>query len=146
MSLPDSPEARAIADLIRAEDEAWSRGDAAGFSCRVLPDCVFTNIFGQVFVGHDAFEAQHAFIFSTIYRGSRVDQTISHLRFIRPDVGIADTEAVLSGVAHLPPGMHSPDGALRTKLLQVFVLERGEWWITAFHNVDVKAPPGPPAD
>jgi hypothetical protein len=30
-----------------------------------------------------------------------------------------------------------PDGTLRTKLLLVLIKERGDWWITAFHNVPV---------
>jgi uncharacterized protein (TIGR02246 family) len=144
MSLPDTPDANSIADLIRAEDDAWAAGDAAAFSRRVLPDCVFTNIFGQVFAGHDAFEAQHARIFETIYRSTCLHQAITHLRFVRPDLAIADTEATVSGLAHLPPGLHSPDGALHTRLLQVFVKEQGDWWITAYHNVDLKPPPGPP--
>jgi uncharacterized protein (TIGR02246 family) len=144
MSLPDTPDAKAIADVIRSQDDAWGRGDAVAFSSRVLGDCVFTNIFGQVFAGHDPFEAQHGSIFSTIYRGTRLNQTIAHLRFVRLDVAIADTEATVSGASHLPPGLHSPDGALHTRLLQVFTKERGEWWIAAYHNVDIKPVPGPP--
>jgi len=144
MPITDPSDVKAIEDLIASEDAAWGRGDAAAFSKAVLADCVFTNIFGQVFVGHDAFETQHAHIFATIYRGTRLRQTVTHLRFLRPDVAVADTQAAVSGLAHLPPGMTSPDGALHTRLLQVFIKDRGAWGIASFHNVDVKPPPGPP--
>ncbi|MEI9888030.1 MAG: SgcJ/EcaC family oxidoreductase [Rhizomicrobium sp.] len=145
MSTPTETSDRAAVEaLIRAEDDAWGRGDAAAFSKAVQADAVFTNIFGQVFVGHDAFEAQHAVIFATIYKGTTLRQTIGHLRFLRPDVAAVDTEVVVSGLARLPPGVHSPDGALHTRLMQVLVKEQGAWWIAAYHNVDLKPPPGPP--
>ncbi|MEJ1970811.1 MAG: SgcJ/EcaC family oxidoreductase [Rhizomicrobium sp.] len=139
--MSDPSDANAIEALIRSEDEAWARGDAVAFSARVLPDCVFTNIFGSVFVGHDGFEAQHARIFATIYKDTILHQDIAHLRFLRPDVAVVDTAAAVSGAKRLPPGVQSADGALHTRLLQVLVKEQGEWWIAAYHNVDVKAPP-----
>ena len=136
-----SSDVQAIEARIASADEAWTRGDAAAFSRWVQPDCVFTNIFGMVFVGHDAFEAQHGRIFATIYKDTRLRQSIEHLRFLRPDVAVVDTGAVVSGLKGLAPGLHSADGALHTKLIQVFVKEQGEWWVAAFHNVDVKPPP-----
>ncbi len=144
MPSTDTSDAKAIEALIASEDAAWGQGDAVAFSKAVLGDCVFTNIFGQVFVGREAFEAQHARIFSTIYRGTRLHQTVAHLRFLRPDVAAVDTQAAVSGLARLPPGMQSPDGALHTRLLQVFTRDRGAWGIAAYHNVDLKPPPAPP--
>jgi hypothetical protein len=47
----------------------------------------------------------------------------------------------MRGFKALPPGVHAPaDGALRTRLLQVMRKERGDWWIAAYHNIDVKGP------
>jgi uncharacterized protein (TIGR02246 family) len=138
-------DARAIEERIASEDDAWTRGDAVAFSKWVLPDCVFTNIRGAVFVGHDDFETQHDRIFATIYRGTRLRQTIDHLRFIRSDVAVVDTAAAVTGLASLSPGAQSPDRAIHSKLVQVFVKERGEWWVASYHNVEVKGPPPPPA-
>ena len=42
----DGTKAAAIEAPIAAEDDAWDRGDAAAYSERVLPDCVFTNMTG----------------------------------------------------------------------------------------------------
>jgi uncharacterized protein (TIGR02246 family) len=134
----------AIAELIAAEDAAWTNGDAVAYSRAVATDCVFTNIFGAVFVGHPGFEEQHARIFSTVFRGTRLRQTIDHMRFVRPDVAIVNTSAELTGVQAFPPGVQAHNGLLLSKLLQVFVKENGAWEIASYHNVDVKAPPPMP--
>lgn len=43
------------------------------------------------------------------------------------------------GVWKHPPGVAiQSDGVLRPRLQQVFVKYEGEWWIEAYHNVDVK--------
>lgn len=127
-----------IEAVIAAQVDAWNRGDAAGFSAAVSADCVFTNIFGQVFVGPEAFEAQHARIFATIYKGSRVTMKIAHLRFLRPDVAAVDLEAELvrapGAQGDLPP-------VVRTRLLQVLAMDGGAWKVSSFHNVPVSDPP-----
>jgi uncharacterized protein (TIGR02246 family) len=130
-----------IPTVIEEQDAAWSAGDAAKFSARVLPDAVFTNIFGQQFVGREAFEKQHAFIFGSIYAGSRLKQTIAHLRFLTDEIALVDTYAEVSGARVLPPGYNSPDGVLRTRLLQVMVRQAAGWQITSFHNVVFNPPP-----
>ena len=67
---------------------------------------------------------------------------IATLRFIRPDVAIADIDAEVRGFTALPSGLTAmPDGAVQTKLLMVLVNERGDWWISAYHNVAVAPPP-----
>lgn len=130
-----------IARLIEEQDAAWRAGDAAAFSRRVGEDAVFTNIFGQQFVGRQAFEAQHAAIFASIYAGSTLSQTIAHLRFVGDGVALVDTDATVKEGKSLPPWLAQDDGVLRTRLLQVLVKADGEWRITAFHNVAVSGPP-----
>jgi len=89
-----------IEGLIERENRAWNDGDAVAYSEAVEPDCVFTNVFGQVFVGQDAFERQHARLFAKVYKGSRLGQTIRHLRLVRPGVALVDTSSMPS----LPAG------------------------------------------
>lgn len=133
-----APEDRSdIEALIVQEDAAWDAGDAAAFSARTTPDVVFTNIIGMFSVGRAPFEAQHAKIFSTIYKGSRLKQTLIHLAFVRPDVAIVDTVTELTGFSHLPPGAEATNGVLKTRLEQVMVRQDGQWWVAAFHNVTV---------
>ena len=129
-----------LGPVLAEQDAAWAAGDAPRFSERVLPDAVFTNIFGQQFTGRDAFEGQHAFIFSSIYAGSRLTQTIAHARRLADTVAAVDTDCEVHGAKVLPAWYASEDGVLRTKLLQIFVLRPEGWRIAAFHNVVVNPP------
>jgi uncharacterized protein (TIGR02246 family) len=126
-----------IAALISAEDDAWNRGDAQGFSDKVLPDVVFTNVIGMFSVGKAPFLAQHERIFATIYKGSLIHQTIEQITMLTPDIAIVDTLASVTGATHAPPGVELIDGAIRTRLEQVLVHRANGWWIASFHNVAV---------
>jgi len=122
--------------------DAWNRGDARAFSARFAADGSFTNVLGIVAYGREIFELRHAEIFRTIYQGSVLQQSIGRLYFIRPDVAVVDVDAAVSGYLRLPPGVQAAnDGALRAKLQLVVTREDSEWWIAAFHNVDVKPLP-----
>lgn len=127
----------AITALVAAADAAWNAQDASAFSAHVLADVAFTNVVGMFSVGKAPFEAQHARIFSTFYRGSTLRQSIVRLAFVRPDVAILDTVTEVSGFAGLPPGAEAVDGVLRTRLEQVVVRDDGQWWIASFHNVPI---------
>ena len=138
-----------IGSLIAAEDDAWNRGDAAGFAGRILPDVVFTNVVGMFSVGKPPFVAQHERIFSTIYKGSTSHQSLQHITLLKPDIAIVDTLAILTGFQHTPPGIGTIDGAIHARLEQVLVRLEDGWWVASFHNVAVNpaalqgAPPPP---
>ena len=129
-----------IQAAIDEEDAAWAAGDARQYAARVEPDIVFTNIRGQQFAGRDGFETQHAHVFATIYAGSRLKQTIAHLRFLREDIALVDTDCELSGAKTLPPGYNAADGILRARLLQVMVRKAEGWRIASYHNVVFNPP------
>ena len=135
-------DSRAIEALVAELTDAWNRGDARAFSARFAADGSFTNVLGIVAYGREIFELRHAEIFRTIYPGSVLQQSIGRLYFIRPDVAVVDVDAAVSGYLRLPPGVQAAnDGALRAKLQLVVTREGSEWWIAAFHNVDVKPLP-----
>ena len=135
-------DSRAIEALVAELTDAWNRGDARAFSARFAADGSFTNVLGIVAYGREIFELRHAEIFRTIYPGSVLQQSIGRLYFIRPDVAVVDVDAAVSGYLRLPPGVQAAnDGALRAKLQLVVTREDSEWWIAAFHNVDVKPLP-----
>lgn len=126
-----------IAEIISAQDAAWCAGDAAAFGASAMPDVVFTNVVGMFSIGIEAFNAQHAHIFATIYKGSRLSQQIVHVTIAADDVAIVDTLTSVTGFSHLPPGAEAIDGALRTRLEQVLVRRDGAWRVQTFHNVPV---------
>jgi uncharacterized protein (TIGR02246 family) len=138
----ESSAIQAVADGL---DSAWNRGDAEAFASRFAPDGSFTNVLGMVHNGREAFRARHDAIFKTIFKGSTSKLVITTLRFVRPDVAIADLDAEIRGFGTLPPGMRADaDGAGRSKLLMVFVKDGGTWWISAYHNVGITPLPVKP--
>jgi uncharacterized protein (TIGR02246 family) len=104
----------------------------------VAEDVSFTNIFGTVRFGQAEFKQRHVEIDQSIFKGTSVKTSIVKLRFVRPDVAIVDISGEMSGFAKVPPGLPvGTDGTLRFKLLEVLVKEKGQWWITEYHNVAV---------
>ena len=133
-----------IRAIVQSESDAWNRGDAEAFGAHYAADGSFTNVIGQQLYGRPAFVAQHARIFSTIYKGSHNTLLIGKITFLRPDVAVVDIDGALIGANQLPPGLKAAeDGALHVKLQEVMTKEKGSWWIAAFHNVAVY--PLPPA-
>jgi uncharacterized protein (TIGR02246 family) len=131
-----------IERLIASLEDAWARGDADAFATRFVEDGTFTNVLGMFFRGRDAFRERHDIVFKTVFKASKLALRIAALRFIRPDVAIADTDAELRDVTSPPSGLTAmPDGTVMTKLLMVLVKEHGDWWISAYHNVAVAPQP-----
>jgi uncharacterized protein (TIGR02246 family) len=133
--------------LVQSEVDAWNRGDAEAFGAHYAEDGSFTNVIGQQLYGRKAFVAQHAMIFSTIYKGSHSTLVVSKIKFLRPDVAVVDIDGTVTGATRLPPGLKAgEDGALHVKLQEVMTKEKGSWWIASFHNVAVYPLPadGPP--
>lgn len=134
-----TPDENAIRKIVEDEVVAWNRGDAVAYSRQFAADGTFTNIRGQFFVGHEAFLKQHDFIFQGIFRNTTLQQDGVSLKFITSDVAIVEVVTSVAGVAQTPPGTTADSkGRLRTRLLQVVAKRGAEWWIVAYHNVDVK--------
>ena len=128
-----------IRGMVAAQATAWNAGDCKGYARRFAPEGAFTNIFGMVMYGAAAFEARHCDILSTFYKGSRKVHTIHRVRFVTPNVAIVDIDNEIHGVKSAPAGLKVPAGGiLRTQLMEVFVRREGQWWIEAYHNMDLK--------
>jgi uncharacterized protein (TIGR02246 family) len=128
-----------IRAIVAEQAAAWSAGDGARFSRHVSSDVSFTNLFGMVMYGGDAFTRRQIEILSTFFKGTTKRHTIRRIRFVTPDVAIVDIDNEVHGVKAVPPGISvPPDGVLRSQLMQVFVHRGGTWLVEAFHNVDVK--------
>ena len=130
----------AIQGIVHEQVSAWNSGDATAYSRHFAPGGSFTNIFGMVFDGHEAFQARHAETFATFFKGSSRVENIRQIRFVTPDVAIIDIDAEVSHFGDMPPGIAiSSDRVLRTRLQQVFVKRAGQWWSESYHNVAIEA-------
>ena len=133
------PDEMAVRKILHEQVTAWNKGDAEAYSQHFAADGTFTNIVGMFFTGHDAFRERHDQIFKGVFRGTTKQEDIVSIRFLRPDVAVVETLQTVSGVQKLFPGTSADaKGRLRTRLLQVFVKDNGEWKIAVYHNVDVK--------
>ena len=135
---------KTIRDMLNEEVRTWNAGDAVGYSRHFADDCTFTNIRGMFFTGQKEFEQRHAAIFHGVFRGTALKQEVVSIKFVRPEVAIVETLTTVSNFpGPVPAGVHADDnGAIHTRLLQVFVKSGDDWKIATYHNVDLKnAPP-----
>jgi uncharacterized protein (TIGR02246 family) len=140
-SLPiqDGAAETSIRAIVAEQASAWNEGDGKRYSSHVAQDVSFTNLFGMVMYGRDAFERRHSEILATFYKGTTKSHVIRRVRFVTQDVAIVDIDNEVRGVTSLPAGIAVPnDGTVKTQLMQILVRRDGHWWVEAYHNVDVK--------
>lgn len=140
-STTTSPDESRIRQILIEEESAWNRGNAKDYAAHFEENGGFTNVAGTVIFGRQGFEARHGQLFATAFKDTHISFTVRNIRFVRPDVAIVDVDTAMTGYKALPPGVRAaPDGTVQTRLQQVMVKERGDWWIASYHNVDVKTP------
>lgn len=133
----------AIRGIIADQVEAWNAGDGTRYARHLAPEASFTNLFGMVMYGAPAFAKRHNEILSTFYKGTSKKHVVRRIRFLTDDVAVVDIDNEVHGVKAMPPGIVvPPDGVVKTQLMEVFVRRDGQWWVEAYHNVDVKPGPG----
>jgi uncharacterized protein (TIGR02246 family) len=129
----------ALRKLVAEQTEAWNRSDARAWSKDFTQDAAFINIVGSVFTGREEIEKRHAFIFNTLFKGSRTEVTVTRLAFIDKAVAVVDMEHVVTGFAGLPPGIQATEpGVLKTRMRYVMKKTGKKWEIVAAQNTDVK--------
>lgn len=135
----DAAAEAAIRAIVAEQVVAWNAGDGAGYARHLAPDASFTNLFGMVMYGAPAFVNRHNTILATFYKGTTKKHVVGRIRFVTPDVAIVDIDNEVHGVKAMPAGIVvPPNGVVKTQLMEVFVRRGGQWWIEAYHNVDLK--------
>jgi uncharacterized protein (TIGR02246 family) len=135
----------AIADIVARAEAAWNKGDAAAFCAAMADDVDFINVLGEHHQGRDTVARGHQFIFSTIYKDSRVRYTVDRIRYVRPDVALAFIHAKL--ISRLPPNAIASaarqsridDEMHESQARPTMILAKsdGHWRIVAFHNTSI---------
>ena len=141
----DDPDS-AIRAILSDQETAWGCGDAADFSKHMAGDVLATNLQGQDMSGLDAFNRNHAFIFESFFKGSRMQQAVSAMRYLSPTTVLVETIVHISDMTDPPPALSlDATGRLETRLLQVLNKSGDRWVVVAFHNtmVNHRAPPIP---
>jgi uncharacterized protein (TIGR02246 family) len=141
----DEPtERRAILELGHALQDAWNRGDAAGYASLFSDDADYVAWNGSHGRGRQAIEDAHQWLFDGRLAGSRMvliddgaeSTQPESLRFVRPDVAIMVTSGAVTSAGQnaTGPGHQS---------VQTFVLVKNgrRWQVAAFHNTRQQAQP-----
>lgn len=123
-----------LADL----DPAWHSADADWWVAHYAPDAQFINIAGTLMPTTEALRARLHDIFRGVFRGTQHVGTLRHLRFIGPDVAVADEDIKITRFSALPSGIRATEpGVLRTRMRHVFQRVGSRWIIVASQNTAV---------
>ena len=131
----------AIRKIIAEMTEGFNKHDAKAATRMYTPDADLVTVRGEVMKGAAEMEKGLAAIFATRAKEATLQTLDVTIRFIRPDVAIAQVTNELSGLVS-PDGQKLP--AHRELSMRIFVKDGGTWRITAFHNTMVR-PFGAPA-
>lgn len=118
----------AIEGLIQSFVDGWNAADGAACARPFAPDADFTAITGLKAKGRDVIAKGHDEILSTLYRGSRNSAKIESIRFLRPDVAVADVTFRFVGDVR-------PFGLEQSSCGMVCTKEDGVWYIAVFRNM-----------
>jgi uncharacterized protein (TIGR02246 family) len=134
---PGETDQSAIEALIARFMGAWNQHDAHAFAALFAEDADFTNWRGAHARGRKAVEELHAPLFtSAVFKDSHQTCRLRNVRFLKPDVAIADVDWEMTG-AVTPEGAVRP---LRKGLLDwAMVKTNGRWQIAVMHNTDFSA-------
>ena len=140
----ESAERRAIRQLGQALQDAWNRGDAAGYASLFTDDADFVAWNGMHGRGRRAIEDGHRPLFEGPLAGSRMaldgggaePAPPPRVRFVRPDVAIMVTSGSVTLADRSAPGQDHQS-------VQTFALIKSgsRWQVTAFHNTRQQAQP-----
>ncbi len=82
----------AIRQLVKLVEDGWNNHDGKAFAAPFATDADYVVVNGMTVKGREAIENGHANIFKTIYKDSHNVSTVKSIRFLRPDVAVADIE------------------------------------------------------
>ena len=122
---------RLVGDL----EAAWNTGDGAAFAAAFAVDADFVNVYGMHVRGRTAIAAGHQYIFTTIYKDSKVEYRIVSVRELAPGVALVHVAAKLN----VPAGPMA--GGREAFWTGVATRLDDGWKFAAFQNTHVTAPP-----
>lgn len=131
-----------IAAVLSDLDAAWHAADADRWVAHYAPDARFVNIAGRLMADRGALRGRLDQIFHGVFSGSRHVGTLRHLRFLTPDVAVADEDIEITGFTGLPGGIRpTAPGVLRTRMRHVLRRAGERWEIVASQNTAVAPAP-----
>lgn len=124
---------RAIGVVAGRFMDAWNRHDAHALAALFGEDADFTNVRGTHVRGRTGMVEFLAPLFSGAYKESHLTGRLRSIRFLKPDIALADIDWEMTGATN-PGGLARPPhkGLLDWALTKT----GGQWLITVMHNAD----------
>jgi uncharacterized protein (TIGR02246 family) len=130
----------AIRKVIAEMTEGFNNHDGKAAARMYTPDARFVSVRGDMMNGQGEIEKGLSAILTKRAKSATQQTMDVTVRFIRPDVALANVTNELSGLV-------APDGRVlpshQELSLRVFVKDAGGWQVAAFHNTMI-APFTPP--
>jgi uncharacterized protein (TIGR02246 family) len=134
----DTQKDQAVRKVLSSFVDIWNRNEMkTSFGKLFTSDADFVVLSGTYLKGRDEIVAHHLKIREGVYGDSHLVWNPVHIRFIRPDVAVADVATEITF------GQEKRN----TFATVILVEENSQWLITAMENTlifDPNAPPAPP--
>jgi uncharacterized protein (TIGR02246 family) len=130
-----SPDKVSLERLVAELAAAWNAADSAAFAAAFADDADFVNVYGMHARGRTMIAAGHQFIFTTIYKDSKVQYVVDSVRELARGIALVHVSATLD----VPAGPMS--GTRKATWTGVATLLDDGWKFAAFHNTLVSEPP-----
>jgi len=121
-------DALAIEGLVQTFVNGWNASDGTALARPFAVDADFTAITGLKAKGREVIAKGHNEILATLYRGSVNSAKVDSIRFLRPDVAVADVTFRFVGDIR-------PFGLEKTSCGMVCTKDNGTWSIGVFRNM-----------
>ena len=133
----ESPEETSIHEILRAQTEAWNRGDGIAWAKEFTDDADLVDIRGDALHGRSDIGARVSASLQSRMKGSRLSVSIRLFTLLTPDVALVETDYEISGIQSTLPGVATAKGVLRTRMKYVTVRRHKHWFFIAAQNTAV---------
>ncbi|MEW6131287.1 MAG: SgcJ/EcaC family oxidoreductase [Acidobacteriota bacterium] len=130
----------AIKKVIAGTTEAFNKHDAKAFVQFYTPDAELVTVRGERMKGAAEIEKGLSALFATRATAATLKPLDVSIRFIKPDVAVAQVTNEMSGVINAEGEKMPPHKELS---IRVLVKQSRTWRITAFHNTIISSSQSP---
>ena len=118
---------------------AWAKSDAKALAALYTTDADYVSSTGLPARGRAEIEKAYITQFSGAYKGTSLKNAITNVRFLKPDIAIANGTFEVTGLRG-PGGQEAP--SRKGMSISILVKQNGQWLITALR---AWVPPSPPS-
>src|SRR4051794_26107510 len=93
---------QAILGIIAQQQNAWNAGDPDAFAARFHTDGTFTNVYGERYIGLEAFRTRHAALFNTFGKSCKTSFTVRRIHFPVPGTALVDIDSAVEDCGTFP--------------------------------------------